>query len=135
MSEYFGFHPVVALRVDDIPYAMQVSHDVLIQQSGRLRTSGISWEIWGSDLAGVLARTKTGVRVQHDSGRDVSGTLDEGLSQLDKIIAAPGPGESPHDVIHDHEAIQETKRVASAHPDATLVIAYCDVRSPEKTNR
>lgn len=135
MSEHFGYQPAVAFRLDDVVDAMRISHDRLIVRAGRLRASGISWEIWGSELAGVLARTKTGVSVRDDNGwKTVSGTLDEGLNRLDSLAnLEPAPG--GHDPELDRLAVAETKAAARAHPDATLVIAYCDIRLPSEARR
>ncbi len=135
MSEYFGFQPAVAFRLDDVPLAMTASHDRLIARAGRRRTSGITWEIYGLELAGVLARTKTGVRVQDTAtSRPVSGSLEDGLAKLDLLLdleTAPGG----HDPLFDVLAVEETKAAALSYPDATLVIAYCDISIPEEARR
>lgn len=136
MSEYFGFQPAVAARIDDVPEAMQASHDQLIAMAGRYRTSGVTWQIYGSELAGVLARTKTGVVVRDAQtlSSAVSGTLEEGFTLLDDLVELPTeqPLFTPE---HDRQAVEDTKAFARAHPDATLVIAYCDLEIRLRTMR
>lgn len=85
---------------------------------GKRRRSGISWWLYGPELATRVAAARG--RPLHGG---MTGTLDEGWARLEQMIAG-GEESVPEDYI------EEMQTWAANFPLPTLVIAFCDVEAP-----
>ena len=133
-----GFQPALAPTFDQVVPAMEASHDALILRAGRARASGVSWEVYGPELAGVLART---LAAGSAHGPNISGTFTEGLAKLAWHLAGSAAGglvtpEALADAIRSPTVLSEAVEdsistfvfAAQGLAYPTLIIAYCQVR-------
>jgi hypothetical protein len=137
-----GWQPGLAPVLDQVVSCMNVTHDALILRAGRDRVSGISWEIYGPELAGVLARTRGGGSAR---GPNVAGTFEEGLTRIawhasgsiaggeitpeqmaDAMRSDTVDSEVPPPTVDGLVAMFRAR--AEGFPLPTIVIAYCQVR-------
>lgn len=133
MNAYLGYQPAVAAGFNEVVAAMNATHDALIARAGRRRASGITWEIFGSELAGVIARRRGGRHGQRVGDRLVSGTIEEGFTHLRSLIE---PAADRRDHHPDLEALDQMREYAAGFPTPTLIIAYCQIRpTPTRAGR
>jgi hypothetical protein len=140
-----GWQPGLAPVLDEVVPAMNATHDALILRAGRDRVSGISWEIYGPELAGVLARTRGG---GSSRGPNVSGTFEQGLDRIawhltgsisggeitpEQMADAIRSEEVRSEVVDDGGLIDLFRTMAEGFPLPTIVIAYCQVRIRSRT--
>lgn len=118
-----AWEPAIAANIEAVPKAMTAAHDALIRRWGRRRRTGISWELYGPDLAVWTARQ----RAPHAD--HMAGTLTEGLEILERLLEG-SEGHEPEE--RTREKMANLKTYAAQHRHPTLVIAYCDIRAPRR---
>lgn len=118
-----SFQPALTV-LDGVVDAMNVTHDILIGITGPRRISPVTWQIYGSDLAGVLARTRYGVTVDHPNlDRTTAGSLEEGFEILDRLLEEADAG--PEDFV---SAAAMRHAADGSENDVALIIAYCEIQ-------
>jgi hypothetical protein len=113
-----AFQAGVAGTPGDVPAAMSQTHDAVIAQWGILRTSGVSWLLFGPDAALPFARLRS------QGATAMAGTLEEGWERLADMYAG---GEAP--IPADY--LPNMQRWAARQPQPVLVIAFIQASDPD----
>lgn len=110
----------IAGPLDDVVATMNIVHDNVIRATGSRRTSGVWWEIYGSDMAGLLARRRAAVAVE---AKDVNGTWEEGLERAEFLFDETGRDNKP-------ELLAGLIAFGVDYPHPTLIIGFCHAKAP-----
>lgn len=115
------FDVAIAGPLDDVVAAMNESHDTIIRRAGNRRTSGVWWEVYGPDMAGLLASNRG------KGPSEPNGDWKAGIVRLEELL--------DQTTIEKIDYLASIIAFASDFTTPTMVVAFCYARPSAEVRR